>query len=68
MKVARFCFVLLVSACVFGSCKPNGIENSHDAMAGTPTKADTVLPHKFHPNNADTIRDKSEDEPLRLKR
>ena len=68
MKVVRFCIFLLASTVVFASCKPNGSENSHDTLAGTPSKADTVVPHKYHMAPGDTIKGEDENLPARLKR
>jgi len=68
MKVVRFCIILLASTLVFASCKPNGRENAHDIMVGTPSKADTVLPHKYHVNQSDSVKTEDENVPNRLKR
>ena len=69
MKLIRFCVVLLASTCILASCTPNGRENAHDTMAGTPSKADTVLPHKYHVNKGDSAHVMTEEsEPVRLKR
>jgi hypothetical protein len=37
-------------------------------MKGTPSKADTVLPHKYHMNNTDSTKTEAESEPYDLKR
>ncbi len=68
MKVFRCCVILLASTLIFASCKPNGRVLDHDTMEGTPTKADTVLPHKYHINNSDSIKSEGEKEPYDLKR
>jgi len=68
MKVVRCCVILLASTIVFASCHPNGRENAHDALSGTPSKADTVLPHKYHITPGDTIKGEEENLPARLKR
>ncbi len=67
MKVLRCCIILLVSTLIFASCKPNGRVLDHDTMVGTPSKADTVLTHKFH-TKGDTTKIESENEPNRLRR
>lgn len=67
MKVLRFCAIVAITL-FFVSCRPNGSALDHDIMKGTPTNADTVLPHKFHLKN-DTAKEKSEKEfPIRLRR
>ncbi|MGN6248623.1 MAG: hypothetical protein ACTHNG_09705 [Ginsengibacter sp.] len=64
MKVIRCCIVLVASAFVFASCHPNGhILDKMDTEHGTPSKADTVLPHKYHMNAADTVKGESENLP-----
>lgn len=68
MKVVRFCIILLASTFVFASCHPNGRVLDHDTMAGTPSKADTVLPHKYHVNKSDSAKEEGENVPNRLKR
>ncbi len=68
MKVVRCCVIVLASTVVFASCKPNGRILAQDAIPGSPSKADTVLPHKFHMNSGDTIKGESENVPLILRR
>jgi hypothetical protein len=68
MKVFRCCVILLASALFFASCKPNGRILDHDTMEGTPTNADTVLIHKFQPNNPDSIKSEGRNVPYDLKR
>jgi hypothetical protein len=69
MKVVRFCIILLASTIVFASCHPNGrILDQIDTEKGTPTKADTVLPHKYHVNQSDSVKVEDENVPNRLKR
>ncbi len=68
MKVVRCSIILLASTFVFASCQPNGRVLDHDTIAGSPSKADTVLPHKYQINSTDTIKGETEDEPIRLKR
>jgi hypothetical protein len=47
MKLFRF-FAIVAIILFFASCRPNGSALDHDIMRGTPTKADTVLPAKYH--------------------
>lgn len=69
MKVIRCCIILLASTFVFASCHPNGrVLAKMDTEQGTPSKADTVLPHKYHMNVADTLKGEGENVPNRLKR
>lgn len=69
MKVVRCCVILLASTLVFASCHPNGhILDQMDTENGTPSKADTVLPHKYHMNSADTIKGDNENLPNRYQR
>lgn len=67
MKVLRCCIILLVSTLIFASCTPNGSTLDNDAMVGTPSRADTVLPLKYH-TKSDTIKVSEENEPPVLKR
>jgi hypothetical protein len=67
MKVLRFCLIMAVTL-FFVSCRPNGSALDHDIMKGTPSNADTVLPHKYHLNSADTLKVEGENVPNRLKR
>jgi hypothetical protein len=67
MKFLRNCFFLLLTIS-FASCWPNGNKVS-DTLNGTPTKADTVLPHKFHPGeNSASTKNTEENVPTFLKR
>ncbi len=69
MKVVRCCIILLASTIIFASCHPNGhILDQMDTEKGTPSKADTVLPHKYHMNAGDTIKGENENLPVNLKR
>ncbi len=68
MKVFRCCVVLLASALFFASCKPNGRILDHDTMKGTPSKADTVLTHKYNIKSSDSKKAEGESEPYDLKR
>lgn len=68
MKVIRCFVILLASTFVFASCHPNGRVLDHDTIAGSPSNADTILPHKFHVNKSDSPRVESENVPNRLKR
>jgi hypothetical protein len=68
MKVVRFCIILLASTFVLASCHPNGRVLDHDTMDGTPSKADTVLPHKYHVNKSDSVKEEGENVPNRLRR
>ena len=48
MKLVKTCFVFLLLTIIFSACEIQGeVVNIVD---GTPTKADTVLPHKFVKN------------------
>jgi len=68
MKVLRCCVVLMASILIFASCKPNGsFLDGTDTMVGTPSKADTVLPLKYH-TKSDSIRVSEENQPSILKR
>ena len=67
MKVLRCSVIILVSTLIFASCKPNGIALDNDIVAGTPTKADTVLPLKYH-TKSDTTKVEKEILPSFLKR
>jgi hypothetical protein len=68
MKVFRF-FAVAAITLFFASCRPNGVALDHDVLKGTPTKADTVLPHKYHLNSDTLKKEKSEeDTPQMLKR
>ena len=68
MKVLRCSVIILVSTLIFASCRPNGsVLDGTDTMVGTPTKADTVLPLKYH-TKSDTIKVNEENEPPVLKR
>ena len=67
MKVFRFCAIVAITL-FFASCRPNGSAMDHDIMKGTPTKADTVLPHKYHVNSSDTLKKEGENIPNILKR
>ena len=68
MKIFRFCAIVAITL-FFASCRPNGSVLDHDIVEGTPTKADTVLPHKYH-LNSDSIREGGDEEnvPNLLKR
>jgi hypothetical protein len=66
MKVFRFCAIVALTL-FFASCRPNGSALDHDIMRGTPTKADTVLPVKYHLNN-DTSKKEAEELPAVLRR
>lgn len=46
MKLFTF-LLLLFSIAAFSSC--GNYRKSHDVIKGTPTRADTVLPHKYPP-------------------
>ncbi|MDE3182245.1 MAG: hypothetical protein KGM16_02390 [Bacteroidota bacterium] len=68
MKVFRCCVILLASTLFFASCKPNGRILDHDTMKGTPSKADTVLAHKYYIDKSDSKKSEAENEPYDLKR
>lgn len=59
MKFIKVCLVVLIVA-GFSACEIQGeVVNIVD---GTPTSADTVLPHKFgHDNHADSTKGKGEE-------
>jgi len=72
MKLLR-CSIFLLLTIIFTSCWPHG-NHASDTYHGTPTKADTVLPLKFHPKekaespmNAST-KSSTDDVPTTLKR
>ena len=67
MKVLRCCVILMFSTLIFASCTPNGSALDNDTMVGTPSKADTVLPLKYH-TKTDSIRVSEENQPSILKR
>lgn len=66
MKVLRFCAIVAITL-FFASCRPNGSALDHDIIKGTPSNADTVLPHKYHVQG-DTIHHEEKDVPSTLKR
>lgn len=72
MKLLR-CTIFLFLTILFTSCWPHG-DRTGDTLSGTPTKADSVLPHKFHPKektespNSASIKSNTEDVPTTLKR
>jgi len=47
MKLLKICFVSLLLATVFSACEVQDVWTVKDVVAGTPSNADTVLPHKF---------------------
>ncbi len=49
MKLLKFCFPFLLIT-VFSACEVQDVWHVDDTVYGTPTKADTVLPHKFVKN------------------
>jgi hypothetical protein len=68
MKVVRFCLIAVITL-LFASCRPNGSALDHDVMKGTPSNADTVLPHKYHlKSDSVKVAAQEEDVPNRLKR
>lgn len=67
MKVLRFCTIVAITL-FFASCRPNGSAMDHDTMKGSPSNADTVLPHRYHVNSSDTLKGEEENVPNRLKR
>ena len=68
MKVFRCCVMVLASSLFFAACQPNGRVLDHDTMKGTPSKADTVLPLKYHVKNQEAKKAEGESEPYDLKR
>lgn len=68
MKVVRFCMIAAITL-FFASCRPNGSALDHDIMKGTPSNADTVLPHKYHLSGDSAKAEVHEENvPNRLKR
>lgn len=67
MKVLRCCVIILVSTLIFASCKPDGMVLDNNVMVGTPSKADTVLPLKYH-TKSDTTKRENESLPAVLQR
>ena len=47
MKLLKICFVSFLLAIVFSACEVQDVWSVNDIVDGTPSKADTVLPHKF---------------------
>lgn len=66
MKLLRV-FVFLLFVAGFSACEIQG--EVHNTMRGTPTKADTVLPAKFHKyQEADSVKKAEENFPNKLRR
>ncbi|MEO9147695.1 MAG: hypothetical protein ABI237_19265 [Ginsengibacter sp.] len=56
MKLLKICLVFLIIAGL-SSCEVQDIYNVNDIVDGTPSNADTVLPHKFKKYEAsDSLR------------
>ncbi len=54
MKLIKISFVFLLFTIAFSACEVQDVWNVDDTVEGTPTKADTVLPHKFN-NKSDSL-------------
>lgn len=54
MKLVKTCFIFLVFAIAFSACERQG--EVINIMDGTPSNADTVLPHKFKTHQADSLK------------
>ena len=62
MKLIKISFVFLFLAIIFSACEIQGeVVNIVD---GTPTKADTVLPHKFVKNPKSELQIEQQNENL----
>lgn len=48
MKLIKISFVFLLFTTIFSACEVQDVWNVDDIVDGTPTKADTVVPHKFN--------------------
>lgn len=68
MKLLKPGSFLLIFIILFASCRPDGRALDDDTLAGTPTKADTVLHHQYHVNKADSVKWEEPNVPQRLKR
>jgi hypothetical protein len=49
MKVLKALLIILIVA-GFSACEVQDVWHVNDTVYGTPTKADTILPHKFVKN------------------
>jgi hypothetical protein len=47
MKLVKTCFVILFLGIFFSACEVQDEWTVNDIVKGTPSNADTVLPHKF---------------------
>jgi hypothetical protein len=57
MKFAKPLFLFLVPALILSACEVQDVWNVNDIVDGTPSKADTVLPHKFRKyESSDSLR------------
>ena len=57
MKLLKICFVSFFLATVFSACEVQDVWTVNDVVDGTPSNADTVLPHKFKKYEAsDSLR------------
>lgn len=54
MKLVKISFVFLVTAVFFSACEVQDVWKVNDIEKGTPSNADTVLPHKFN-NKSDSL-------------
>lgn len=58
MKLLKSCFIIFLLATVFSACEVQDIYHVNDIVDGTPSNADTILPHKFKKYEAsDSLRD-----------
>jgi hypothetical protein len=53
MKLLKICFAFLLIT-IFSACEVQDVWHVDDTVEGTPSKADTVLPHKFN-NKSDSL-------------
>lgn len=47
MKLLKFFFSLCMITVLLSACRLQGTPSVNDIVEGTPSNADTVLPHKF---------------------
>ena len=68
MKLFKICLLLLIVA-GFSACEVQDMYTVRDTIKGTPSNADTVLPHKFvkyqTPDSIKAIREKKLGQVLR---
>jgi hypothetical protein len=64
MKLLKFCFAFLLIT-LFSACEVQDVWHVDDTVDGTPSKADTVLPHKFVKNPKSDLQIEQRNENLR---